>query len=74
METYHIGFYTSDGKDRIKGNWKTSVEDVDTEANSYLYKNKLGYTLTDKGSITKDKVEAIALEHKMTIGEVLSCI
>lgn len=74
MEKYYIGFYTSDGKDKIKGNWKLSEEDVQLEADSYLYKNKLGYTLTAKASIEKEKVEKIAKDRNMTVAEVLSCI
>jgi len=74
MEKYHIGFYTTDGKDKIKGYWKLSEEEVQAEADSYLFSVKLGYTLTDKASIPKATVEAMAIEHGISIGDVLSCV
>ena len=74
MEKYYIGFYTSDGKDKIKGQWKLSEEEVQQEADSNLYKNKLGYILTAKASIPKGEVEKIAKEKNLSIGDVLSCV
>lgn len=74
MEKYFIGFYTSDGKDKIKGQWKQSEEAVQQEADSNLYKNKLGLTLTHKASITKEAVEKIAKERGLSVEDVLSCV
>jgi hypothetical protein len=74
MKTYWIGFYTSNGKDKIKGLWKLSEEEVQTEADSYLYKVKLGYTLTAKAHINEDEVKKIGGEHHMSVMEVLDCI
>jgi hypothetical protein len=75
-EKYHIGFYVhGDGSPgKVKGNWKTSAEDVDEEANSHLYKNKLGLVLESKGSILKSVVEQTAREQNMSVGDVLSCV
>ena len=74
MEKYYIGLYTSDGKDKIKGQWKSSVSEVQEEANSNLYKYKLGYTLIAKASIEKEKVEKTAKEKNVSIEYVLSCL
>jgi hypothetical protein len=74
MEKYYIGFYTSDGKDKIKGNWKLSEEEVQQEADSVLFRHQLGYILTAKASIPKEEVEKIAKEKNLSIGDVLSCL
>jgi len=74
MKTYYIGLYTSNGRDKIKGNWKFSDEEVQQEADSYLYKVKLGYTLTAKANISEEKVKEIANEHNISVADVLDCL
>jgi hypothetical protein len=74
MEKYWIGFYLDENNNRVKGQWKTSEEEVDDEANSLLYAKRLNLTLVEKGSITKETVEKIAKEQNISISETLSCI
>jgi len=74
MEKYYIGFYTTNGKDKIRGTWKTSEAEVREEAESTLFKIKLGQTLTGVGSIDKVEVEKIAKEHNLSIEETLDCL
>jgi hypothetical protein len=74
MDKYYIAFYTSDGKDKIKGQWKLTEDEAREEANSYLYQTKLGYTLTSIASIPKATVEEMTKERNMSVGDILSCI
>ena len=74
MEMYWIGFYLDEKGNRVRGNWKTTEDQVNEEANSYLYQRQLGLTLLEKGKIEKSKVEAIASEQKCSVSDVLSSL
>jgi len=56
----------------VKGNWKTSEEDSEAEATSYLYTTKLGYIHESRASIAVSEVEKMAKENDMSYGEILS--
>jgi hypothetical protein len=69
-EYYWCGLYNG-GK--VRGNWKHTKDEVEAEANSNLYKNRLGHVLTDIACLPRDHVKKVAEEHGISIAEALSC-
>jgi hypothetical protein len=71
---YYINFYRDKNGQKVKGNWKLSEEEVDTEKDSYLYKNKLELKWEQTAAIKHSEVEKIAEEHGISIADVLDSV
>ena len=73
-EQYYINFYRNDSNEKIRGNWKLTEEETETERTSYLYTTKLSLRWEATASISRAEVKKMAVEHNMSVAEVLDCV
>lgn len=71
---YYIALYITTDGDRVKGNWKDSMEGIEEEKKRYAKMTGYISHFHDVGSISQQKVKDVAAEHGISIAEALDCI